>query len=322
MKKILLQALIFLLTASVGFAEDKNNFISFTENKGQVKDQNWQPRPDVIFSGNSGNMIYHMRTDGISYQQYRIDTWKEEQGIKGLEGEIVPEQTTIYRTDVYWEGINNNYKIEKEIALAGYNNYYNVPEGTAPALFVKAYKEVWLKNLYNGIDLHYYGSGTTLKYDFVVAPQSDYQQIKIRIAGAKLNIKEDGSLQMITPLGIIEEGKPMAYQGDMQVEAYWELDDNILTIKLGKYNKAEKLYIDPPVREWGTYYGGDDVEFGQACATDALGNIFAAGITASTMSIATAGAHQTVKGTGSNRDAYLIKFNTNGVRQWGTYYGG
>ena len=37
--------------------------------------------------------------------------------------------------------------------------------------------------------------------------------------------------------------------------------------------------------------------------------------------IATTGAHQTTYG-GGNYDAFLVKFNSSGVRQWGTYYGG
>ena len=46
-----------------------------------------------------------------------------------------------------------------------------------------------------------------------------------------------------------------------------------------------------------------------------------AGYTSSTTGIATTGAHQTTSG-GVLNDAFLVKFNSSGVRQWGTYYGG
>jgi hypothetical protein len=36
--------------------------ISFTENKGQVHDQNYKPRPDVLFGAMAGNMAFHLRT--------------------------------------------------------------------------------------------------------------------------------------------------------------------------------------------------------------------------------------------------------------------
>ena len=74
------------------------------------------------------------------------------------------------------------------------------------------------------------------------------------------------------------------------------------------------------VRQWGTYYGGAGVEDGSSCATDASGNIYLSGWTPSTSGIATTGAHQTT--FGGRNDAFLVKFNSVGVRQWGTYYGG
>ncbi|HRD39065.1 MAG TPA: hypothetical protein PLC65_10570, partial [Bacteroidia bacterium] len=40
----------------------------FTENKGQVSDQNHNPRPDVLFSGTNDGLVYHLRNNGVSYQ--------------------------------------------------------------------------------------------------------------------------------------------------------------------------------------------------------------------------------------------------------------
>ncbi|HMO37797.1 MAG TPA: SBBP repeat-containing protein [Saprospiraceae bacterium] len=74
------------------------------------------------------------------------------------------------------------------------------------------------------------------------------------------------------------------------------------------------------VREWSTYIGGSEGEFGDALAIDALGNIYIGGPCTSTNGLATPGGHQPLAGGGS--DAFLIKFNNAGERQWGTYYGG
>lgn len=76
-------------------------------------------------------------------------------------------------------------------------------------------------------------------------------------------------------------------------------------------------------RLWGTYYGGNDIDGGFSCTTDASGNVYLAGITSSSNAIATSGSHQTTLGNGNNlSDAFLVKFNTSGTRIWGTYYGG
>ncbi|MCS3794978.1 SBBP repeat-containing protein [Niastella sp. OAS944] len=74
------------------------------------------------------------------------------------------------------------------------------------------------------------------------------------------------------------------------------------------------------VLQWATYYGGAGADYGRSIAIDSRGNVYLAGITASANNIATAGAHQPALGGGN--DAFLVKFNKNGVRQWGTYYGG
>jgi len=74
------------------------------------------------------------------------------------------------------------------------------------------------------------------------------------------------------------------------------------------------------VLQWSSYYGGNGTESGFGLATDAAGNVYLTGVTASTSGIATAGSFQPAKAAGN--DAYLVKFNSNGVRQWGTYVGG
>lgn len=72
------------------------------------------------------------------------------------------------------------------------------------------------------------------------------------------------------------------------------------------------------VRQWGTYYGGNQEDQAFGLATDAEGNVYMAGRTLSGGGIATPGSH---KSSTFSNDAFLVKFNANGVRQWGTYYG-
>jgi uncharacterized protein (TIGR02145 family) len=87
------------------------------------------------------------------------------------------------------------------------------------------------------------------------------------------------------------------------------LNDNYLA----KFNSSGQLL-------WATYYGGSSVEGDSECATDDSLHVYLCGSTGSPDNIATAGAHQTINN--GNGEAYLAKFDSNGIRLWGTYYGG
>ncbi len=86
------------------------------------------------------------------------------------------------------------------------------------------------------------------------------------------------------------------------------------------------------IRNWGTYYGAEHPTFFNGVATDAVGNVFVTGYTNSyaaltTETIATAGSHQdTLGGPGGllspEPDAFLVQFDSSGVRKWASYLGG
>ena len=73
-------------------------------------------------------------------------------------------------------------------------------------------------------------------------------------------------------------------------------------------------------RLWGTYFGGPGHDWGYGVSNDALGNIYLTGVTASITGIAFNGSQMTSGGGGA--DAFLVKFDASGARQWATYYGG
>ena len=79
-------------------------------------------------------------------------------------------------------------------------------------------------------------------------------------------------------------------------------------------------------RLWATYYGGqevNDVTIGYGVSTDAGGNVFMTGYTTDSTGIAANGFQNTfVPTTTLQTAAFLVKFDANGNRLWGTYYGG
>ena len=313
-----------------GFSSKTNSAISFTENKGQIHDQNYKSRPDVLFGGNDGNLVFHLKNNGISYQLNRVDTWKKESDliknhadakIQKDEEKLVADQSTIYRLDINWLNANTDIEVTKQKPLAGFNNYYleNCPNG---ALNVKSYQQITYQNIYDGIDLKWYEKDGHLEYDYLVSAGSDYKQIQLEIKGAdKLTLNNKGELIYKTPLGDIIEQAPLVKQNGKTLKSKWIITNNVLSFEIENINKNQAFIIDPVVRLWGTYYGGLGEDRGRACATDASGNVYMAGSTYANSGMATAGAHQSFHGGGTH-DAYLVKFNSSGIRQWGTYYGG
>ena len=81
---------------------------------------------------------------------------------------------------------------------------------------------------------------------------------------------------------------------------------------LAKFDTSGKI-------KWATYYGGKGVDQAVGIATDISENVFISGTTSSDSGIVTNGAFQTSLSGGV--DAFIVKFNENGTREWATYYG-
>ncbi|MEI6900261.1 MAG: hypothetical protein WCL00_10300 [Bacteroidota bacterium] len=73
-------------------------------------------------------------------------------------------------------------------------------------------------------------------------------------------------------------------------------------------------------RVWATYYGGSQEEDSYSCSTDGLGNVVLAGYSGSDNNISTTVSFQPNRF--GNMDAFIAKFDNNGTRLWGTYFGG
>lgn len=76
------------------------------------------------------------------------------------------------------------------------------------------------------------------------------------------------------------------------------------------------------VRQWATYYGGMDDDEIRSIEVDPNENIYIFGTTFSKGNIATAGSHQPSLNNLTSHDGFVAKFDSTGIREWGTYYGG
>ncbi|MGZ5304056.1 MAG: PKD domain-containing protein, partial [Bacteroidia bacterium] len=84
---------------------------------------------------------------------------------------------------------------------------------------------------------------------------------------------------------------------------------------IAKFNASGK-------RLWSTYYGGENIDIGIELICDSEENIYFTGHTNSSYNIATVGALQSSHANTYKPDAFIVKFNNSGKRQWATYFGG
>jgi gliding motility-associated-like protein len=313
-----------------GNSADKQT-ISFKENKGQISDQYFRPRPDILFAGQKADVNFYLRNNGISYQMNKVDEWTNEfkpGKLMNKNRNVLPSKGQIFRLDINWLNTNLDFKLIKEEQLPGFENYYTqvCPNGV---LGVKSFKKLKYQNIYKGIDLVWYDAKGNLKYDYYIFPGFDYKQIKWEISGADtIFIDHKGNLIIQTPLGSIAEESPIAFQDSKKLKAKWQINKNVVSFTVAGIDPSKTLIIDPLVRLWGTYFGGNKVDWFYGSCTDNSGNLYVTGGTDSESNIATIGAHQvTYGGYAQNTnwftgDAVLAKYDSVGNKIWCTYYGG
>ena len=87
----------------------------------------------------------------------------------------------------------------------------------------------------------------------------------------------------------------------------------------GTYDAFVAQYTSAGARSWGTFLGGNDIDYGYAVNADVYGNIVVTGGTTSTSGFSTQYAYQTA--SGGSIDAYVAKFNVWGQNIYTTYFG-
>jgi len=224
-------------------------------------------------------------------------------------------------------GANKNAQVAGANQLPGISNYFI---GNDPAQWrtgVPTYAKVRYTAVYPGIDLLFHGNQRQLEYDFLVAPGANPQDIRLQFDGAKgLRIADDGDLVVKAEGGVLAFHKPVVYQvvGGQQkpIEgAFALLPNHAVGFRLGSYNHAQPLVIDP-VLEYSTYLGGTGDDHGYGLAVDSQGCAYVTGMTTSTNFPVTANGFQQKLGS-ANGNVFVAKLNQDGTELvYSTFLGG
>ena len=185
------------------------------------------------------------------------------------------------------------------------------------------YASLVYRDLWPGIDLVYTGTGSRLKYTFLVQPGADPNQIKLAYRGAsEVQINEAGQLEVSTPLEDFQEDNPYAYQEvegqGREVAAAYMLEGEDsggaqFGFRVGAYNPHKVLVLDPVVVLYAGYIGGSDTDAGSDIAVDSTGHAYVTGETFSSEATFPVTVGPDLTYNGGFRDAFVAKVNPSGT---------
>jgi hypothetical protein len=201
--------------------------------------------------------------------------------------------------------------------LPGVSNYLKGNDPSKWITDVTHYAGVSYDDLYEGVDLTYYGNDQgELEFDLTIAPGTNPASISIAYSGVReLTIDTSGAL--VLELGGVElrQPQPSMYQwidGTMRhVRGSYVLHGpNEVGFLVGEYDPAAALVIDPVI-SYSTYLGGSGDEFPIWSDIDSSGNFYVTGITFSPDFPTTPGVFQ--EQPSGRADAFVAKLNPAGT---------
>ncbi|HEX6044828.1 MAG TPA: SBBP repeat-containing protein [Pyrinomonadaceae bacterium] len=211
-------------------------------------------------------------------------------------------------------GANADARVSGEQPLEGRVNYLIGNDRTKWRTGIPTFQRIHYADVWQGIDLVWYGTQTEMEYDFVVKPGSDVAQIGVRFEGAeKLRINENAFQRSGFCIGVC--GLELDRRVDAFVSMLSEAGDSLL---------------------YSTFFGGSATasasfgrafDAGNAIAIDSSNRIYITGETASN-NLPTKHAFQWSRHSEfTGTDAFIAVFNPfaangNDTLLYSSYYGG
>ena len=264
------------------YIEQQN--LAFMENKGQIRDTEGNPRPDLHYLMLGGDVRLYFSTNSVSYVFTRVtkvpvEAKKEQEHFLGrrLKESATESRVSTYRMDMQLLGSNPNPSIRSEQPLPGFEHFYTTTD-KAGVTYVKSYRKLVYEEIYPHIDLVFYVvDGSSLKYDFVVRPGGNVADIRLVYQGSdRIDLTPTGAVKILNSFGMLSEDAPFTYQetpnrqivasesktsprfetagAKLPVSSRFVVQANQITFDVGEYDRSKTLVIDPNI-EWSTYLG-------------------------------------------------------------------
>ncbi len=295
----------------------------FTENRGQLKND------AILYYGSTGGALYGFTSGGI------IMGFQERTGIPE-EGVQMPSRRSIEsfsRDDCRLRYLGFIFENGKDAVPSGSDglpwrsSFFLGRDPSGWRTGVPNYREVVYQDAWEGIDLVYRVGSTGLKYDIVVHPGADPDDIMFRVEGGsglsldgKGNVRiglsgEDGN-------NILDSGLDVFYQDDTseKIGARFRVEGDVYSFDIGGHDPSRTYVIDPFI--YCTYLGGKAWDQAWDAFVDDEGHAYIARFTESLDFPTTDGAFDTSYNGGA-WDVYISKLSPSGESlEYSTYFGG
>ncbi|RLD66881.1 MAG: hypothetical protein DRI84_03815 [Bacteroidetes bacterium] len=320
----------FILIALNSSALEKDTLTftsaSFIENKNQWPEQ-------VFFKAviSTGNLW--IERDGLTFDiqdpedLQAIANYKRQMGINTEKGIPFPTHVKRHIYKIRFVDANPDVKTITYNPLESYDNYFIGNDKSHWASNVHKFESIAYSQLYEGINLKLYQKDGFLKWDFIISPQANPNQIILKYEHVDKLSLSGGRLIIKTSVNKVIELAPYAYQIDnkgerVDVECKFVIENNQVHFSLPQsYNPDWVLIIDPTL-VFASYSGSTMDNWGYSATFDSQGYLFAGGNVFGNGYPYTTGAVDTLF-SGGSCDIVISKYDTNGTQLiYSTYLGG
>jgi len=293
----------------------------FIPNKGQFDER-------VFFAVNGRDKSIYFTAEGLTYVLMEQKKEERQDLVRSLRdiGQVREDQVAArkrWAVKLDFVNVNKGVKPESLKESETVISYFKGKRDDWKA-GMRASSRIIYRNLWDGIDLVYYGTVNRMKYEFIVHPGADPEQVRLVYRGVDdIKVDGDGRLVVETPLGGFVDDVPVAWQGDgdnrKEVKISYELKKgdsgagrSEYGFAVGKYDRDLPLVLDPAVLVYCGFIGGSDEDYGYGIAVDVSGNAYVTGYTSSNDSSfpVAVGPDLTFNG---DRDAFVAKINASGT---------
>jgi len=345
---LLLLCIVFGASA-INYRTNTSNsdFRGFVENRGQIYDEDREPRPEVQFVADFPDVDLFFTSEGVVFyfrdiepsrldmimageieNPYSAEEWENiladmEKG--KCPKELVHQTSRLYRVDLCFPGADLSESVG-ELEKKEKRNFYhpNYPDGIGN---VSLYEIIRYKDVYTGIDLVFRVSNGKLKYDFEVSAGANPDRIKIVYDSCdSITLADRGDIDIHLLPGIITEQKPVCFQNGNEIQSKYILNSDTIQFYFDNHDTTKSLLIDPSLT-WSTYFHDGGSNYGSNYTRpvwDSDGNMFMVFDTYNKTTFPTidpgGGAYYQSSAGDNGLQLVIQKFNSSRQIVWATYY--